>query len=60
MPQFPQQTPEVGISVNITLANGSTFPAYWDGLQWWMGVNDDPNDVPVTNEFVVSWNLPTE
>jgi phage baseplate assembly protein gpV len=55
MPAFPQNVPNVGEQVEITLANGSKFMAYYDGLQWWMGVNDDPNDVPVTNEFVVSW-----
>ena len=56
MPTFPVQTPNVGEQVEVTLANGSVFTAYWDGLQWWMGVNDDPNDVPVTNTYVVSWN----
>jgi hypothetical protein len=55
MPLFPQQAPDVGLQVEITLANGDKFPAYWDGLQWWMGVDDNPNDVPVTNSFVVSW-----
>lgn len=55
MPLFPANTPEIGYSVKITLANGSEFDAYWDGLQWWMGVNDDPNDVPITNSFVSSW-----
>jgi hypothetical protein len=53
--KFPNKTPDIGLSVEITLKNGSKFPAYWDGLQWWMGVNDDPNDVPITNEFVESW-----
>jgi len=55
MAAFPAVTPPVGQTVEITLANGSKFLATWDGLQWWMGVNDDPNDVPVTNDFVVSW-----
>lgn len=58
MPMFPQSQPNVGESVEITLANGSKFTAYFDGLQWWMGVNDDPNDVPVTNSFVVEWQRP--
>lgn len=56
MPLFPQTAPDVGEQVEITLANGSKFMAYFDGLQWWMGVNDDPNDVPVTNSFVVEWS----
>jgi hypothetical protein len=55
MPQFPVQTPTVGELVEITLATGDKFPAYWDGLQWWMGVDNNPNDVPVTNGYVVSW-----
>lgn len=55
MGAFPQTKPDVGIQVEITLANSSKFTAYWDGLQWWMGVNDDPNDVPVNNDYVVSW-----
>ena len=50
-----QEKPQIGIQVEITLVNGSVFTAYWDGLQWWMGVNDDPNDVPVTNDFVAEW-----
>jgi hypothetical protein len=50
-----QNYPDVGLLVDITLANNSEFTAYWDGLQWWMGVPDEPNDVPVTNNFVVSW-----
>lgn len=58
MPQFPQVAPPVGQTVDITLANGDVFPATWDGLQWWMGVNDNPNDIPVANDFVVSWNHP--
>ena len=55
MSAFPQTKPDIGIQVEITLTSGSTFPAYWDGLQWWAGINDDPNDVPITNEFVNSW-----
>lgn len=55
MPAFPQTLPPVGPTHEVTLANGSKFLANWDGLQWWMGVNEDPNDVPVNNSFVVSW-----
>lgn len=55
MPQFPQQLPPVGEQQEITLANGDKFLAVWDGLQWWMGVDNNPNDVPVDNGFVASW-----
>lgn len=55
MGAFPQTKPPVGNQVIVTLTNGSEFYAYHDGLQWWMGVNDDPNDVPVVNEYVESW-----
>lgn len=55
MPAFPDETPPVGQNVEITLQNGSTFMAYFDGTQWWMGVPDEANDVPVVNSYVVSW-----
>ena len=55
MPAFPEVNPPINQQVEVTLANGSVFVAMFDGLQWWMGVNDDPNDVPITNSFVVSW-----
>lgn len=55
MPAFPEVSPPTGENVEITLANGSVFTAYFDGLQWWLGVPDEPNDVPVVNSFVVSW-----
>lgn len=58
MPAFPAVKPPAGNTVDVTLANGSKFPATWDGLQFWVGVNDDPNDIPVNNDFVVSWSHP--
>lgn len=60
MPAFPEVLPPIGQTQEITLANGSKFLATWDGLQWWMGVNDDPNDVPVTNEYVTHWGPPAQ
>lgn len=48
--------PELGTNVDATLVNGSVFTAYWDGIQWWVGVPDDPNDLPLVNEYVVSWS----
>jgi hypothetical protein len=57
-PPFPDNSPPENQTVNISLANGTTLPAYWDGTQWWAGLNDDPNDVPIANSFVVSWEFP--
>lgn len=57
MPQFPQVKPDLGLQVNIHLASGGTLTGIWDGLQWWAGVDGQPDDVPVDNEFVVSWSL---
>jgi YD repeat-containing protein len=45
----------LGQLVTVTLVNGETTQAYWDGLQWWVGVEDDDNDAPIINEFVASW-----
>lgn len=56
MPAFPEHAPPVGQTVEVTLVNGDVFSATWDGLQWWMGVDNNPNDVPVTNGYVASWN----
>ena len=56
MPLFPNTTPPTGQTVDITLSNGSVFPATWDGLQWWMGVPDNPDDVPVVNAYVTHWD----
>lgn len=57
MPLFPQQIPPLGQNVSVTLRNGEQFYGYYDGLQWWVGVPDSPNDLPVNNEFVERWQL---
>lgn len=41
--------------VLVTLADGTQTEAYWDGLQWWTGLENDPEDVPIVNAFVVAW-----
>lgn len=45
----------LGQLVTVTLANGDETQAYWDGLQWWVGVENDDNDAPIINEYVVAW-----
>jgi hypothetical protein len=57
MPLASQQKPTVGYLVDITLASGGLLQGYWDGLQWWCGVDGQPDDVPITNQYVISWNL---
>jgi hypothetical protein len=56
MKKFPETQPAVGTQVQIHLASGGTLTGIWDGLQWWAGVDGQPDDVPVTNEFVVGWD----
>jgi hypothetical protein len=53
--RFPDSSPPDGLLVDVTLTNGSSFPAYFDGSQWWVGVPDDSNDIPVVNSYVASW-----
>lgn len=57
MPAFPQVTPPLGQFVTVTLANGGTLEGYFDGLQWWVGVPDQPADIPLVNDYVVSWAM---
>lgn len=45
----------LGQMVNVTLADGTQTQAYWDGLQWWTGLDGDEMDAPIINEFVVAW-----
>lgn len=45
----------LGQSVIVTLANGTETPAYWDGVQWWIGLENDDQDAPLMNDFVVAW-----
>lgn len=47
--------PDLGMNVNVHLANGTTLFGYWDGLNWWVGVPDEPNDIPLNNNFVDRW-----
>lgn len=54
--KFPETKPQIGIVVDIQLASGGTLTGNWDGLQWWAGVDGQDADVPVTNEYVVSWS----
>lgn len=60
MPNFPAVTPPLGQNVEATMANGDIFTGYWDGLQWWVGVPDSPNDLPVSNLFVTAWKFEGE
>lgn len=52
--------PDIGLDVQITLTNGTVLPAYWDGLQWWAGINDNPQDIPIVNSFVADWDFSQE
>jgi hypothetical protein len=45
----------LGQIVTVTLADGTRTPAYWDGVQWWVGLDDDEQDAPLVNEFVIAW-----
>lgn len=47
--------PPIGEMVTLSLADGNTVEGYWDGLQWWTGLENDPVDAPILNDFVVSW-----
>lgn len=42
-------------AVTVTLANNDEIEAYWDGLQWWTGLENEANDTPILNEYIVSW-----
>ena len=39
MPLAAHVKPDVGYLVDIVLASGGTLQGYWDGLQWWCGVD---------------------
>lgn len=54
-PPFPATTPTEGENVTVTLDNGVTLTAYWDGTQWWAGINGEPQDVPISNDHVSGW-----
>lgn len=48
--------PPVGQNVRVTLPDGSTDWAYWDGTRWMVGVDDNPVDSPLGQE-VIAWAL---
>lgn len=60
MHQFPNSVPDIGNVVEIHLASGGILSGNWDGLQWWCGVDGQPDDVPVTNSFVIGWSNPPQ
>lgn len=45
----------LGQAVTVTLANGQETQAYWDGVQWWAGMENDDQDAPIMNDFVIAW-----
>lgn len=49
---YPQNLGEI---VEVTLTDGSIVLAYWDGVQWWTGVDDILNNLSIDNILVVSW-----
>lgn len=57
MPAFPETAPPEGLNVTATLANGVTLVARFSDGQWWTGLPDNPDDVPIANEHVASWAL---
>jgi hypothetical protein len=57
MPDFPAETPPDGLLVAIALSNGPSISAYWQDSQWWAGLDNNPFDVPISNDYVVSWEL---
>lgn len=57
MHKFPDVKPaQLGLQVTVHLASGGSLQGYWDGLQWWCGVDGQDADVPVENSFVVGWS----
>lgn len=52
---YPENLGEV---VRCQLADGNEIMAYWDGLQWWVGLEDDDQDAPIMNDFIIAWRNP--
>lgn len=50
--------PPLGQNVVVTLADGGTLLACWDGEKWMVGVEGNPQDEPLAGE-AVSWSLLT-
>ena len=48
------EAPPLGQAVIVTLADGSELLAAWDGVQWTIGVDDDPIDATLPGE-VAAW-----
>lgn len=46
--------PPEGQNVLVTLSDHSELLAYWSENQWWTGVEDNPNDMPLELE-VIYW-----
>lgn len=55
MHKFPSEAPTIGWLVTVYLANGESMMGYWDGLQWWCGVDGQDGDVPIANNFITGW-----
>lgn len=49
--------PPEGQNVTVVLDDGSETLAYWSEGLWWVGVADDPVDVPISG-VVVGWHWP--
>lgn len=47
-------SPNAG-AVQALLADGSIVEAYWDGVCWMQGVENNPIDAVITQE-VISWD----
>lgn len=50
--------PPLGQNVVVSLSDGGTALAYWDGERWMVGVDNDPEDIPLIGE-VTGWALST-
>lgn len=57
MPAFPDEAPPEGLNVNVTLTGGLELVAYYAAGQWWTGLPDSGEDVPLSNEHVAAWTL---
>ena len=49
--------PPVGQNVVVVLDDGTEVLAYWMDGVWWVGQENDPEDIPV-NQGVQSWHWP--
>lgn len=47
--------PPIGQNVDVVLSDGSTTLAYWNGSSWWVGVENDPLDAPLSGT-VIGWS----